>query len=397
MEKQIVILMKTYLILILTAFLLANLTPTKKAEDAISVISRTSEALNNLKSVSYHSYREINNFKDNYFAKNSGDSYFEYDDTIYGKVGKFQLTSSDALQVYNGTEYFFLDHKDKTIALERKSPKQLIGLSLLYNSITTIRLILPQLLQDANIPKSLADTAIGAKNYYLIKFDLHKKSIEYPNGFSGFDSELTKYYKLIVDKATFLPYMIFDSNSISKDQYYTKTIFTNINVHPVVPKENSWYASTYNEYKPKEKAVRNPLAKAGNPMPDWALPKYALRTSDMLKSEQLKGKIVLMEFWIKNCGYCMEAFPKMKELQKKYGKQIEILSVNAYEKKEEIDFFYQREKPAYTMLYNGEKLANSLGIYAYPTVVLLDRTGKIISVMEGVDQEQVEKAIKKAL
>jgi thiol-disulfide isomerase/thioredoxin len=107
-----------------------------------------------------------------------------------------------------------------------------------------------------------------------------------------------------------------------------------------------------------------------------------------------KGKMVMMEFWIKNCGYCMLAFPEIKELEAKYGKQIEILSINAYEKKEEIDFFYKREKPAYKMLYDGEKLAESLGIYAYPATLILDRNGKIIYSSSGFDKEDIEKIIK---
>lgn len=389
--------MKNHLILILSAFLLANGSSAKKTEDAIAVISRTSETLSRLKSVSYHSYREINNFKENYFSKNSGNSYFEFDDTVYGKAGKFQLGSTDALQVYNGTEYFYLDQKNKTIALERKSPKQLGGLSLLYNSITAIRLFLPQLLQDASIPKSLADTVIEGKTYDLIKFELHQKSMEYPNGFSSFDSDVTKYYKLILDKSTFLPCMIFDSNSISKDQYYTKTIFTDININPKAPAANSWYSSSYTGYVPEKKETRTPLAKPGDLLLNWSLPKYSSTSTDIVKAEGLKGKVVLMEFWIKNCGYCMEAFPKIKKIQEKYGQQVEVLSINAYEQKEEIDFFYKREKPQYTMLYNGEKLANSLGIYAYPTVVLLDRTGKIATVMEGFNQEKIEETIKKML
>lgn len=389
--------MKASFVLILSALALATGSPAKKDTDAIAVINRTSETLNKLKSISYHSYREINNFKENYFAKNSGESYFEYDETAYGKVGKFQLSSPDLLQIYNGTEYFRLDHKNKTIALARKSPKQLGGLSLLYNSITAIRLFLPQLIQDASIPKSLADTVIEGKAYDMIKFELHKKSMEYPNGTTSFDSEVTKYYKLIVDKTTFLPYMIFDGNSISKDQYYTKTIFTDINTAPQSPGTNTWYSSHYAGYAPEKQEARNPMAKPGDLLPQWSLPKYTPTTADMANSEAFKGKVVLMEFWIKNCGYCMEAFPKIKEVQARYGKQIEVLSINAYERKEELDFFYKREKPAYLMLYNGEKLANALGIYAYPTVVLLDRTGRIATVMEGFDQEKVEKAIQKAL
>ena len=380
----------TFLILLCTA-LLASAEDVTTAE---SVISKTSETLNNLKSISYSSYREINNFKDNYFAKNSGNSYFEYDATVDGKVAKFQLRNKKSLEIYNGTEYFFLDSTDKTVELEKRTAKQMGSISLLYNSITTIRIVLPLLLKDQSIPKSLKDTVIEGKTYDLVQFALNKRSMEFPSGFISFDSEVIKYYKLIIDKTTALPFMVFDGNSISKDQYYTKTIFTNINVNPKSPAEDSWYYSSYKGYEQKKEGIRNPMIEVGSILQNWSLPKYDPKKSDILKSTDLNGKIVLIEFWIKNCGYCMLAFPEIKELQEKYGKKIEIISINAYEKKSEIDFFYNREKPKYQMLYNGEKFANSLGIYAYPASIILDKSGKVIYTSRGFDKEGVEKFLK---
>ena len=368
-----------------------------KAEDStnpLNVIKKTSETLNSLQSISYSSYREINNFKDNYFAKNSGHSYFKYDAAIGGKVAQFQLQNERSLQVYNGTEYFSLDQTDKTIELEKRTAKELGNISLLYNSITTLRIVLPLLLEDATIPKALKDTLIDNQSYHLVEFSLHKKSMEFPNGFNNFDNEIIKYYKLVIDKATNLPFMIFDRNSISKDQYYTKTVFTNIESNPKSPAADSWYSSSYKDFEPKNKEMQKPIITVGSFIQNWVLPKYDPKKSDTVKSTDLNGKVVLMEFWIKNCGYCMLAFPEIKELQEKYGNKLEIISINAYEKKEEIDFFYKREKPKYKMLYDGEKFANGLGIYSYPASILLDKNGKVIYSSRGFNREEIEQLLK---
>ncbi|RYG09533.1 MAG: TlpA family protein disulfide reductase [Chitinophagaceae bacterium] len=181
-----------------------------------------------------------------------------------------------------------------------------------------------------------------------------------------------------------------------KDQYHTKTIFTEIRLNPLAPQEKSWFFSSYSAYELKKKRIRNPMIATNSRLLSWSLPRYGKQT-DTIKMADFKGKLVMMEFWIKNCGYCMEAFPHLKELQAKYGKQIEILSINAYEKKNEIDFFYKREKPVYKMLYNGEKLAESLGIYAYPATLIVDETGKVIYSSSGFDKEAVEKIIKENL
>jgi len=388
--------MKYYLIFLAVLFF----TFTVKAKDNATpqgVIKKTSEILNKLSSISYSSYREINNFKDNYFSKNSGNCYFKYDESVKGKVAKFQLQNEKNLQVYNGTEYFFLDKADKTLELEKRSANELGNISLLYNSITTLRIVLPLLLKDESIPKSLKDTLIDNQIYHLVKFELHKKSMEFPSGFNNFDSEVIKYYKLVIDKATNLPFMVFDGNSISKDQYYTKTVFTNIDVNPKSPTDDSWYYSSYKGYKQKEKATKKQMITVGSFIQNWALPKYDIKKSDTVKSNELNGKVVLMEFWIKNCGYCMLAFPEIKELQEKYGNKLEIISINAYEKKEEIDFFYKREKPAYQMLYNGEKFANGLGIYSYPASIILDKNGKVIYTSSGFNKEKIEQLLKEVL
>lgn len=46
------------------------------------------------------------------------------------------------------------------------------------------------------------------------------------------------------------------------------------------------------------------------------------------------------------------------------------------------------------MLYNGEKFAESLGIYSYPTTLIIDRNGKVIYSAAGFDRAAIEKIIK---
>jgi len=107
----------------------------------------------------------------------------------------------------------------------------------------------------------------------------------------------------------------------------------------------------------------------------------------------LKGKIIVMEFWIKNCGYCIAAFNSLKELQTKYGDEIEILSINAYDKNEDIAFFYTRENPVYKMLYNGNSVAKKLGINSYPTVLIIDTHGPVLYSSTGFNKEKIEAII----
>lgn len=389
--------MKRYLTFFFLGLLFMNAVNAQRTFDTVFVLKKTSETLNNLKRISYTSYREISNFNDNYFVQNSGVSYFEYHPDKDGNISRFQLRSADAFQVYNGTEYFLLNDKDSTIDFRKATTDKLANLALLYNSITTLRIALPLILTDDSIPRSIQDTLIDNKAYHLVKFELKKRALDFPKGLISFESEVTRLYKLIVDKVTYLPYIVFDGNSIDKDRYYTKTVFTNINTNPMEPAENSWFFSTYNGYRPVEKTTQKPMIPVGRILPDWKLPEIRNLTTDTLTFADFKGKTTLIEFWIKNCGYCMAAFPEIKALQEKYGKQIEILSINSYEAKDDVAFFYNRENPAYKMLYDGEALANEVGIYGYPATILIDQTGKVIYISLGFNKEKIETAIKKAL
>ena len=360
-----------------------------------SDFNRLAASLKNLKSLKYHSYREINNYKDNYFAKNSGTSYFEFDNSKEGGLSRFQLESDKISQVYNGTEYFCLYKTDRTYEIERRKVSSLSNLSLLFNSMLTLRTAIPFIVSDASIQKSVKDTLIEMKKFRLLKFSINKKALNFPAGFEDLSAEVIKYYELVVDVTNFLPYMIIDRNSLMGDQYFTKTIFTNVETTPQAPSATSWYFSSYTGYQPKERAERKALIAPPQTVPNFTFAEFRENGIDSIQLSAFKGKKVMMEFWIKNCGYCMAAFPGMKTLQQEYGANTAIVSVNAYEEKEEVAFFYKREKPQYKMLYGGEKLANQIGVYAYPSVVIIDEFGKVIYSKEGFNEKEISEVLSK--
>src|ERR1700761_7524456 len=46
------------------------------------------------------------------------------------------------------------------------------------------------------------------------------------------------------------------------------------------------------------------------------------------KLTELKGKVVLLEFWATWCGSCIVAMPHLKELQQQYGNKLQIIAIN---------------------------------------------------------------------
>lgn len=95
----------------------------------------------------------------------------------------------------------------------------------------------------------------------------------------------------------------------------------------------------------------------------------------------------------------MESFKHLKELQVKYGQRnVQIITINAEDSRQDVDFFYKREKPAYQMLYEGQQLAKKLGVEdnGYPTVILADTNGKVVYAGD-FDKEKITKLIDKMM
>lgn len=171
-----------------------------------------------------------------------------------------------------------------------------------------------------------------------------------------------------------------------------------MNIKPIAPNENSWFYSTYRkEYKKAEKLSQITKLSLGSEAPNWKL--NQLDTKKTFSLDELKGKVVVLDFWIKNCGYCISSIPFLNELHKKFkDKDFILLGVNAYDTDEKINEFYKKYGLNYPALTNGNLVAKDYGVYVFPTIFVIDKSGKIIYLdNENSDRNQLEKIIQEAL
>jgi len=358
------------------------------AEEALIAIHAK---LNKLQTISLVYSRELNYASENYHNEMTGNIYLEFNssDTLTGF--KYQFESDDLKEIFNGTEKFDLLKKEKAIVVEPQPQKKSFRPSFFYNSIVTLRNIVPILIADRTIKKEIKDTMIDNQSAWLITLTLYKKTVSYLG--SQFDSiSLNRQiiYRITVNVKDSLPTSVIQTNDANND--FTATKFADIKINPVQPNELSWFYSTYtNEYKKKQQDTLQLVAtgiNAGN----WTLPLY--NNNAELSLADLKGKVILLDFWIKNCGPCIESVPYLNSLEEKFkNKNVAFLSINAYDSKRDISWFCNKHNVDYKVLINGKEIAKKYGITAFPTFLIIDKQGTIAYANEGLDKLRIEAII----
>lgn len=125
---------------------------------------------------------------------------------------------------------------------------------------------------------------------------------------------------------------------------------------------------TYAQIKPVERGTKVPDIDLGYVLND---PGKHYRMSD------LKGRMVILDFWFTRCSGCVAGFPKMRELQAKFGDKVMIFLVT-YENKENVEKMIKKglvDLSGMTVITGDTVLTKLFPPYSYPYHVWIDKEG----------------------
>jgi cytochrome c-type biogenesis protein len=116
-----------------------------------------------------------------------------------------------------------------------------------------------------------------------------------------------------------------------------------------------------------------------------------------------RGKVVFLEFMVSWCHVCQEMAPSLEYLSQKYqGQDVVFLSVAGTQTgataESTADFIRQHQSTWTYVLDTDTSVFTAYGVDATPTFLIIDRSGVILSRMQGaVSADALSSAIDRAL
>lgn len=117
-----------------------------------------------------------------------------------------------------------------------------------------------------------------------------------------------------------------------------------------------------------------------------------INVSRPLEISDIKGKVILLDFWTYSCVNCLQILPDIKKLEQEYGNKLLVIGAHSGKFDNEKDFeFIKKAVLKYDLNYpviddSNLNLYNYFEVDAYPTLILFTPKGTVKKIYKG-DEE----------
>lgn len=369
-------------------------------ESNTSILEKTVSKLYDIEKVRYQSTLQ---------AMEGETIYLNETDTIFfdftnrnNLTPKYHLQSIKTELIYNGQKHF-QTLTDEKVILTNDSPNANNPLLL---TLFAVKKFLPEMMVNSNIiTVKKHDTIINSQNLFVFDFTYEDGFIDWASfELKSVPGANTKY-TMMISTSDYLPRkMIMDNGPSGKmSRSYDNFDFDydhddKIWSGQLLPEDYS--KMTFNQYYEKQQKklelleVNSGDSKLINDLKNWKLP--YLNLDSMADFSKLKGNLILLEFWFKNCGPCVKAVPRLNAIHQKYkNDKFQLFGIEYHEKfsQENLIEYVKKIKITYPTLYKGKGMAATFGVSAAPSFILINKKGDVIYTESGFKEAEIIKLI----
>jgi peroxiredoxin len=118
------------------------------------------------------------------------------------------------------------------------------------------------------------------------------------------------------------------------------------------------------------------------PAPDFTLKSNSGKN---IKLSELRGQVVMINFWASWCGPCRQEMPLLNQLYQRYEPMgFTLLGVNVEEDSAAADKVLKEIPVDFPVLYdNRNQVSDTYQVRAMPSTILIDRDGKVRYLHKG--------------
>ena len=363
---------------------------TTHAQTGLEILKKSADKIKGLKTIRYNIY------SDGYFGKatadvsiSRGNKELPIFEIAKLKIKGMAIDDNGSREInlsFNGNTFDFLDTKDNHIVmLDSPTYNKLGRTGVMQHSLLALapywqkdpfEMIFKQLTEAERVK----DTSIYGAECFQVRILMEVK-----NDFG--DQTLESYW--FIDKKQWL---ICGTRS-KTDEKFLKILTVDESFD-----ENYYKLTTARDVKTitGKETIGDGLLRIGTKAPGW---KLVSSNNKVVKLEDLKGKVLLLDFWGTWCVPCLKAMPDIQSIHEEFkGKLVEIIGISVESEKAADPIAYVRKKGySYTFLLGGENITRQYKVSEFPSLYIIDKKGVIIHAEHSGGRENFREDIIKRI
>lgn len=128
---------------------------------------------------------------------------------------------------------------------------------------------------------------------------------------------------------------------------------------------------------------------------DKPAPDFVLKSNQgkNVRLSELRGEVVLLNFWATWCGPCRQEMPELDALHQRYKDMgFTVLGINVNENSSDADEMLSENPVSFPVLYDASsQVSELLDVDAMPTTILVDRDGTMRHLHKGFQPGYVDR------